>query len=421
MKRGLLQQHISFSIKRLVLALGLGIFMFASSIAQLSDPYLSISRDVEPDAMVCNQFNVTLTVTGTTPPKSVETILVIDRSGSMDNNDGDPNTPLPIEAAQDAAENFINELFSSANNPTGLNRIGLVSYASTATQDVMMVTDTPANRELLQNSINNLVTTGFTNIHDAMVKADDMFLQAPPMGGTFNCATERSIILLTDGIANRAYENVDGSGELISCSDTTTGTNCQTHAVEKAINAQTHIIDGETFTTDVFGVGLFSSIQNDPTRLTIATNTMNGIQNTGGAIITFNNADLTQIFQDILGQLNTAATSLPGEPLVTNNVTSNFEYVTGSIIASTGDALIDGAELSWFVDAVSEETITLQYSIAVGALPDACGTQSLGDAMIKYESHITAYNIQEILKVTWTPSASVVHRSLLESLSIWFE
>ena len=155
-----LQLH-KIQIKAKLSYLLFGFFLLASNVSfgQTSDPNLTISKVAVEDGTVCNQFNVTLSVTGNPPPQPVETVLVIDRSGSMDNDDGDPNTPLPIEAAQDAALNFINELFSTANNPTGLNRVGLVTYSDRATQDVQLLLDTPANRQTLEDAINNIITT----------------------------------------------------------------------------------------------------------------------------------------------------------------------------------------------------------------------------------------------------------------------
>ncbi len=182
---------------------------------------LTVTKDIEQNPTICNNFDVTINVDGVASVRPQEIVLVIDRSGSMGD---DTNVPTPIEYAQDAAVAFVENLFEPANNPTGLNRIALVTYSVSASIDKHLTY--ASGKQDIINAINNIATGGTTNIEDAMVKARQEFNSK----GTFNCATARNIILLTDGVAN---ENNLGQ----SCSETVYNTSCQTRAISAGQNA----------------------------------------------------------------------------------------------------------------------------------------------------------------------------------------
>jgi hypothetical protein len=88
---------------------------------------ITINKTVVAKANACNQFDATLSITGNPPDRPIEVILVIDRSGIMDGS--------PLTYAKQAATNFTSQVFKAANNPLGLNKVGIVSYGSTATLD----------------------------------------------------------------------------------------------------------------------------------------------------------------------------------------------------------------------------------------------------------------------------------------------
>ncbi len=91
---------------------------------------LELNKTIKPVPNECNVYEVTLSATGQKVDHPIETILVMDVSGSMDDEIGDdPNDPMYY--AKDAAREFVNKMFNSKNNPTGKNKVGVVIYGNT--------------------------------------------------------------------------------------------------------------------------------------------------------------------------------------------------------------------------------------------------------------------------------------------------
>ncbi|MGH9971650.1 MAG: thioredoxin domain-containing protein [Pyrinomonadaceae bacterium] len=138
--------------------------------------------------------------------KAVDVVLVIDRSGSMSEPDSSGSTKFA--AALNAIQNFA-DLLDINRADTQQNRIGIVSYSSSATVDMpMTVATTSLLTGPVATTITNLTTTGTggcTGIGLGIQKA--LELLCPPTG---NCqgfsATgdndRKAILLLTDGIEN---------------------------------------------------------------------------------------------------------------------------------------------------------------------------------------------------------------------------
>ncbi len=128
--------------------------------------------------------------------KPVEAELVFDRSGSMNDDEGDP--PQPISDAKNAARLFVNSLSSR-------DKIGLVSFATEASIDQELTN----NFEKMKNSISNSEIlpedeVGSTNLGEALLQA------SRELGVRISDDEPKKVIVaLTDGRAN-APENPGG-------------------------------------------------------------------------------------------------------------------------------------------------------------------------------------------------------------------
>ena len=129
---------------------------------QVIDGAITVNKTIVENPDECNQFDVTLEITGAAPDRPVEVMLVIDTSGSMGYSiPGDSNTPMYY--AKQAALNFIQKILVD-NNPTVLNKVGIVSYSSSASSPIQSLTN---NKSTLDSKINSLGATGYTNIFAA--------------------------------------------------------------------------------------------------------------------------------------------------------------------------------------------------------------------------------------------------------------
>lgn len=112
-------------------------------------------------------------------------VLILDRSGSME---GKPLASL--KAGANKFIDIIDEATDSAHDgQIGFgSRIGIVSFANTATQDTQLITDVSD----LKTAVNNLTAGRFTNHEDAFIKATEMFDMAS--------TNKKVMIMFTDGV-----------------------------------------------------------------------------------------------------------------------------------------------------------------------------------------------------------------------------
>ncbi len=338
-----------------------------------------IEKEIIENTINCRQFDVKLSIEGSPTIKPQEVVLLIDNSGSMaDQVTVDGTTKTLLQFAQEAAVDFVNNIFDSSNDPFGKNRVAIVSYNSFANTEINLTLG--SSKQTIINEINSIVSGGSTNMEDALIKAKEV-LSPPAPQATFDCTTSRSIILLTDGVArwhNGLGTNVTGNGQ---CNDTTIDTACQTRAFTAATDVENFTVNGDSYDQQIFTVGFTGTLSS--AQLAVSQHTLNTIENSG-AFYTNNAADLTSIYNTILGQLLAAATAVDGESLVSDQIPNGFSIVPNTLMTSKGSYTITGQKIDWFIDKVLNETVTLEYSIV--ASEDECGITDPGTSTMKYQN-----------------------------------
>ena len=295
---------------------------------------------------------------------------------------GDGNNPKPLAHAQDAAIDFINKTFLAANNPTGKNKISIVKYSSTATI-VKPLTLSTGQADLI-NAVNALTANGSTNIQDGIKKADDELTAH----GTFDCVTSRSIVLLTDGVANR-------TGNDQSCTSRSKR-NCIQSAITAATDAKTTTVSSVVYNNQIFSIGLFGAISG--TDQTNAEYTLHNIQS-AGEYFTEIGADLTGIYSTIFTQLSWVAQQITGTPFDKETVSNDFTI--GAITPSKGTASVSGQVISWNIDFLNVETITLKYELTPKS--NVCGSKTVSTSRLDYKNSACTNTFLDIA----TPSTNI--------------
>jgi len=155
------------------------------------------------------------------------TMMIVDRSGSMSENDGSTGTKM--SNAITAGNNFVD---LTAANPQ--NEIGLVSFSNTATTNSPLT----SNFSSVKTQINTLKASGETCIQCAIDQASQAITTGKRSG------VKNVIVLLTDGIANY----IEGSTSQVSQST------AEQAALTAAKNAHT------ANDTIIFVIGLGSDV-----------------------------------------------------------------------------------------------------------------------------------------------------------------
>ncbi|MCD8438733.1 T9SS type B sorting domain-containing protein [Tenacibaculum finnmarkense] len=357
-------------------------FLLVSGQLIIAQEQIVINKQIVSSPINCKQFDVTLTVTGNPPVAAKEVVLLIDVSGSMgnyvDDGTGTGNQEPVIKFVKEAAKDFVSKLLSSANNPTGKNKIAIVSYSYNA----VILADLTTDKTALNNAIDQLSPDAGTNMEGGLLKAGEVFTNSSP-----GCLRTRSIVFFTDGLPN--WHNgspLPVSGE---CKTTEINSMCQQRAFSAATAIGNINVNGTSYNQSIFTVGftgqLIEGIEKDNAKYTL-----DNIQNSG-AYYTDNAADLTNMYSTILGELIPAATALDDQPLVVDQIPNEFQIVSSSLQSSStinankGTGLIVNNTINWEVDKILDETLTLKYSII--AADNFCGDNlSLGTSTIRYKN-----------------------------------
>ena len=318
----------------------------------------------------CGVIDVQLKITGANPStRDADVVLVIDVSGSMNNTiSGDSNKSMYY--AKEAAKSFIDAASSNSNN-----RIAIVSYTTNAKLVRSFLLLSPANIATLKADIQNLTATDATNIQDGIVVASKEL----NTNGRFNCATARSIVLLTDGVANRTGP----TGSTTTCNTTSITSTCVTTAITAANSARTTTKSSIVYNNQIFSIGLFGGISgniNDsatPSQRYVAKYTLDGIQGSA-ATITYTGSDLTSIYNNIATQIIWVAQSLVEKETIPSG------YTISNISVSKGTTSVASQVITWNIDFLNSETITLSYKLAPAST--ICGNQTTANSTLSYKN-----------------------------------
>lgn len=168
-----------FKDKRKVISLSLVGIAYALIVTPL------IISNLQKQQEVRSRASTTTIQSQTCNASTANNMLVIDRSGSMNDKIGSYGTKM--SNAKSGATNFVN---LASQNPQ--NQIGLVSFASTASIDMPL----SSNFDTAKNKIASLQPSGETCIQCAINKANQTFAAG------YHNGAKNAMVLLTDGIAN---------------------------------------------------------------------------------------------------------------------------------------------------------------------------------------------------------------------------
>ncbi len=291
-------------------------------------PRLVTSKEATPLAE-CQKAEIRLHVSGAGDPivqrRPLDVMIVLDRSGSM--------LGTPLADAKQAAKTLIDQLDPS------LDQVGLVSYATTASLDKGLTN----NFVQVKTAIDSLVANGYTNIGDAVFKAQAE-LNA---NGRSNAVPV--IVLLSDGVANRSH-----AGDVCTTwpSSPTTCTDDAINQATAAKNAGT-VIYTIGLNLDDIGQAKGQAVEDLARNVlkTMASSPANYFESPASS-------DLQGIFNSIANIITNAAGT---NVVVTDILPPDVHYVSGSAVPAPSS--ISGQTLTWnlgLVGITQTHTITFQ-------------------------------------------------------------
>lgn len=180
--------------------------LFASPLsvfgASLGDPVwpnpgaIQLSKTAQPTGSP-GEWEITLKAEGKNVRTSSDIVLVIDKSGSMDQRSG-WFTPSKMDNAKDAAKKFVDNLLL----PNSSTQIAVVSFNKSST--LVSGFKGAGNKNALKNAIEGIEPTGGTNIQAGLKKASDLLANS--------IAQNKIIVLLSDGEPTFSFKGTHAEG-----------------------------------------------------------------------------------------------------------------------------------------------------------------------------------------------------------------
>jgi Mg-chelatase subunit ChlD len=136
-----------------------------------------------------------LSVAATARLGSRDIMLILDRSGSMNDDGSSPEQPLTD--TKTAAKQFVTNI---ETNPLAEDQVGLVWYSTSAT----LVHELTTNYTAVRTAIDSASASGWTNVPHALLLAREELTS-----NRSNSRAARVAVLLSDGVTNTA---IGGSG-----------------------------------------------------------------------------------------------------------------------------------------------------------------------------------------------------------------
>ncbi|WP_435921354.1 MucBP domain-containing protein [Paenibacillus sp. DYY-L-2] len=157
---------------------------------------IQLSKTAEPTGNP-GEWKITLKAEGKNLKTSSDVVLVIDKSGSMDNRDGYWDKDYRLANAKTAAKKFVDNLLL----PESSNKIAVVAFNKTSS----LVSDFKGatQKESLKSAIDGINAEGGTNIQAGLKQARELLAGSS--------AQNKIIVVLSDGEPTYSYKGTEAS------------------------------------------------------------------------------------------------------------------------------------------------------------------------------------------------------------------
>lgn len=355
MKRAIMKKALVLLLVLLVTTSSFTELVLANGSSSSSNDMVSVTKTVNPGGILeGGEAEVTLNVNGT-PPINVSTpndiILVIDRSGSMNQNGENK-----LANAKSASQAFVNMIDMDQH------RVGVVDYSSTAGSFNLSSNGTEVN-----TYINTLTSGGGTATGDAILKSRELLENHRPNA-------QPVIVLLTDGEAT----HVNGSQS----------SNAMSYSLEQANAAKAEGIIFYTIALLNTGANPSTSIPNQ-LMMDMATTSQHHH-------FVLGSDGLNAVYEAISREIGVASAY---DVTVTDYIAPEFEIVPGSYDSNIPRPVVNGNQISWHFNELKDQVLTFTYKIrhipgsTVGNLP--VGGQDINVTYEDYQKQQHTVNFEQ--------------------------